>query len=309
MSESYISNAVSRCCSLAARNSSFFSHKESTLATRTLVGSVLHRFDCNPLLKATPGWEMMLALARLNLYFIPPSHAILDILLWQNCRQQDWSGSFPEANQLHQLVGNGALRSRHRMFRRMPGKCQWNKACALAGAARHCPCQQSGFAQCPVVLHGRGWQLVQLPAFSTCWVVELQHLWRMLGGSDHTARRFPSAPESWFRAESLADRRNPKWRLWYGMWVLCSQPHTPVLRGQGKVTLHCFICRCLHEMTSAETHYGSPLAMFPKTEFKLTLQPFLFPWYRSQTQGLVAVCWAPWSLWNLSNLGYSMILW
>lgn len=47
------------------------------------------------------------------------------------------------------------------------------------------------------------------------------------GGSDHTARCFPSAPESWFRADSLADRRNPKWRarsVGCGVGCGCSAP-------------------------------------------------------------------------------------
>lgn len=46
------------------------------------------------------------------------------------------SGSFPEAKQLREFIGNRTPKSRRRALCRMPGKRQQNKACALGWRGR-----------------------------------------------------------------------------------------------------------------------------------------------------------------------------
>lgn len=107
-------------------------------------------------------------------------------------------GSFPEAKQLREFIGNRALKSRHRTLCRMPGKCQQNKACALGSRVRatdHASSSVSLSAALCVAARQAAqpsagpWPRVH-PAHAGCRAKHLQSTQR---GLEHTARCSSSA--------------------------------------------------------------------------------------------------------------------
>lgn len=107
-------------------------------------------------------------------------------------------GSFPEAKQLLEFIGNRAPKSRHRTLCRMPGKCQQNKACALGSRVRAID-HASSAVSLSAALCAAARQAAQPsagpwprmhPAQTGCRAKHLQGTQR---GSEHTARCSTSA--------------------------------------------------------------------------------------------------------------------